>query len=113
MSDAATGMAPAQSRMPVVLGLVLLAAAVLVQVWTGPRDGSPWRRMWFDTLQQAMPRERAEMPAVVVEIDDQSLSRIGQWPWPRHFVGELIRRIHAAGATTIVKSSRQVWHSSS
>lgn len=93
--------APGNGRLSTGAGAVLLVVAVLIQIWSGPGEGPPWRRLWFDTLQQAMPRARAEQPAVVVEIDDESLSQIGQWPWPRHYIAELIRRIDAAGARAI------------
>jgi adenylate cyclase len=41
---------------------------------------------------------RAELPAkvVVVDIDDESFARYGQWPWPRTLVADLVRRIAEA-----------------
>ena len=30
---------------------------------------------------------------MIVDIDEKSLARYGQWPWPRHLVAELVRRI--------------------
>ncbi len=33
---------------------------------------------------------------VIVDIDEKSLHRIGQWPWPRTVVAELIKKINAA-----------------
>ena len=38
---------------------------------------------------------------VIVDIDDASLARIGQWPWPRNTVAELVSQIHQAGAKVI------------
>ena len=32
----------------------------------------------------------------MVDIDEQSLARYGQWPWPRTLVAELVRRIARA-----------------
>ncbi len=83
------------------VGELLLLAAILIQILSGPDEGPPWRRLWFDTLQQVMPRERVATPAVVVEIDNESLGQIGQWPWPRHYLAELIRLVDAAGARAI------------
>src|SRR5690606_9464933 len=34
-------------------------------------------------------------PVVVVDIDEESLGRLGGWPWPRDRLAELIRRIDA------------------
>jgi adenylate cyclase len=38
---------------------------------------------------------------VIVDIDDQSLASIGQWPWPRNVVAELVTAIRGAGARVI------------
>jgi serine phosphatase RsbU (regulator of sigma subunit)/CHASE2 domain-containing sensor protein len=48
---------------------------------------------WFDTFQRMEPRIPQTTPAVVVEIDDRSLAALGQWPWPRTILAELIRDI--------------------
>ncbi|MCX4189701.1 CHASE2 domain-containing protein [Methylophaga sp. OBS3] len=47
----------------------------------------------FDLYQNLMPRERISAPAVIVEIDEQSLAQLGQWPWPRSLLAKLIDRI--------------------
>ncbi len=38
---------------------------------------------------------------VIVEIDAKSLKAIDRWPWPRRYHGQLVERLHAAGARTI------------
>lgn len=38
---------------------------------------------------------------VVVDIDDVSLSALGQWPWPRYRIAELVKRIAAARPAAI------------
>ena len=38
----------------------------------------------------------------IVEIDENSLSQIGRWPWPRDVLGRLVRRVLDAGAATVV-----------
>ena len=38
---------------------------------------------------------------VIVDVDDRSLSTIGQWPWRRDVVAELIERLRSMGARTI------------
>lgn len=37
----------------------------------------------------------------VVDIDEKSLQALGQWPWPRDVVAELVGRIRAAGAKVV------------
>ncbi|MGB7541496.1 MAG: CHASE2 domain-containing protein, partial [Burkholderiales bacterium] len=46
-------------------------------------------------------RERRSAPAVIVAIDEASLKRFGQWPWPRNLVAKLIDAIRAAGPAAI------------
>ena len=50
----------------------------------------------FDGYQKLFPLERTTAPALVVAIDEDSIARFGQWPWPRTRVAELIDRIGAA-----------------
>ena len=41
----------------------------------------------FDGFQQYYPREPlVDDPVIVIDIDDESLRRYGQWPWPRNLV---------------------------
>src|SRR5690242_1761541 len=49
----------------------------------------------FDAYQKIWPRERQSAPAVIVAIDEASLAKYGQWPWPR---SELARLVTAIGA---------------
>ena len=44
---------------------------------------------------------RASGDIVVVKIDDPSLRKYGNWPWPRRYHGELVDRLSAAGAKRI------------
>jgi len=47
----------------------------------------------FDGYQKLAPRVRASAPAVIVAIDEKSLNELGQWPWPRTVVAQLIEAI--------------------
>ncbi|MEO9091496.1 MAG: CHASE2 domain-containing protein, partial [Rhodanobacter sp.] len=58
-------------------------------------------RFMLDTL---LVRTASGAPApdtVVVDIDDVSLSAVGQWPWPRYRVADLIARIAAEHPSAI------------
>ena len=44
-------------------------------------------------MQRAFPLERRSAPATIVAIDEASLARYGQWPWPRTRLAELVERI--------------------
>jgi adenylate cyclase len=56
----------------------------------------------FDTYQRIMPRAEAGAPIAVVDIDENSISELGQWPWPRSTLAQLVDRLGQAGAATIV-----------
>lgn len=60
------------------------------------------RNTVFDQYQRWGPRVYQEVPVRIVDIDDDSLARLGQWPWPRTRVAELVERLRAAGAAAIV-----------
>ncbi|MCX8232125.1 MAG: adenylate/guanylate cyclase domain-containing protein, partial [Alphaproteobacteria bacterium] len=56
----------------------------------------------FDVYQRLAPREYVPVPVKYVDLDDESLERIGQWPWPRTFVAQLVAQLANAGAAAIV-----------
>src|SRR5260370_26887011 len=37
----------------------------------------------FDTFQAVEPRKKTARPVTIVDIDEKSLAKLGQWPWPR------------------------------
>jgi adenylate cyclase len=55
----------------------------------------------FDLYQKAAPRVAEDAPIRVVDIDDRSLKSIGQWPWPRTIVAQLVDRLRGAGAAVV------------
>ena len=55
----------------------------------------------FDFFQVLQPRVAAQRPVVIVDIDEQSLRKFGQWPWPRTRLAELVTRLTKAGALVI------------
>jgi CHASE2 domain-containing sensor protein len=86
-------------------GRPLAAAALLLLAAVLGVSGAPViervRHAGFDAYQRLLPRERVKAPAVIVEIDEKSLVRYGQWPWPRTLLAHLVERIHAGGAFAI------------
>ena len=54
----------------------------------------------FDTFQTLFPRPVLEDdPVVIIDIDDESLNRIGQWPWPRDTLASLTDQTQLAAVT--------------
>ena len=55
----------------------------------------------YDTL---LRFDRARQPTgrvAIVDIDDRSLSTVGQWPWRRSVIAALVSRLRAAGAASV------------
>lgn len=82
-----------------VLGLVVLALCLVADV-TFLAD-NPLRRELYDLSQQLMPRPVVSDLPVIVAVDERSIAEIGQWPWPRTVVADLIDRIGQGGALAI------------
>jgi serine phosphatase RsbU (regulator of sigma subunit)/CHASE2 domain-containing sensor protein len=54
------------------------------------------RTLSFDLYQRLVPRERVSAPVVIVDIDEASLEKLGQWPWPRNLTARMLERIWRA-----------------
>jgi len=59
------------------------------------------RNYSFDSLQRIYPRTVSEYdPVVIIDIDDQSLNQIGQWPWSRDVIAKLVGVTSPAASLT-------------
>lgn len=79
---------------------ILLLAGILGQL-TDTAFFPRLRHMAFDTMARLSPREQRPLPVYVVDIDEASLARLGQWPWPRTRLAELVSRLTEQGAAAI------------
>jgi adenylate cyclase len=85
------------------LGLVfaLLAVAMLIR-YADPFFVSALRLIAFDYYQRLDHRTYDPgLPVRVVDIDSESLAKIGQWPWPRTTMAKLLRTLTEQGAAAI------------
>ena len=80
--------------------VVLLFALVPLRMFD-PRPIEELRLRAFDLFQVLRPREQTARPVVIIDIDEASLKEIGQWPWPRTVVADLVTRLTALGAAAI------------
>ena len=54
----------------------------------------------FDTFQALFPRVTLEDdPVIVIDIDDESLNRLGQWPWSRNALASLTDKTQLSAVT--------------
>lgn len=78
---------------PVLIGLLLLVI--------DSRPQQALRNNLFDQYQRWQPREYTEVPVRIVDIDDESLAKLGQWPWPRTRIAELVEKLGASGTAAV------------
>ena len=55
----------------------------------------------FDAFQRVDPRKKTARPVTIIDIDDKSLEKLGQWPWPRTRIAELVNELTRLGAVVI------------
>ncbi len=63
-----------------------------------------WRNKVFDVYQEVKPREipkPADKPVTIIDLDEQSLETIGQWPWPRNVLAQLVENLMQMGAVLV------------
>src|ERR1700730_18096589 len=58
--------------------------------------------IWLDLYQRAAPRIASDLPLRIIAIDERSLEQVGQWPWPRGIVAQLIDKLRDTGASAVV-----------
>ncbi|MDP2355253.1 MAG: adenylate/guanylate cyclase domain-containing protein [Beijerinckiaceae bacterium] len=60
------------------------------------------RNIVFDQYLRAAPRAWSpDLPVRIIDVDDASLARLGQWPWPRRVIAELTDKLAQNGAAVI------------
>jgi len=82
---------------------ILLAVLALVNLHSADEQAKYFldvpfraaRQLWFDACQRWQPRIPQSHPVTIVAIDESSLTQIGQWPWPRNRMADLVRAIAA------------------
>jgi serine/threonine-protein kinase len=52
-------------------------------------------------LMSSLRRPKEGMPVIIVSIDDISLNKVGDWPWPRSYIAEIINTLSKNGAHTL------------
>jgi len=80
--------------------VVLLFALVPLRI-LDPAPLEEIRLRTFDFYQSLRPRETVSRPVVIVDIDEASLKDIGQWPWPRTILADLVTRLAELGVVAI------------
>ncbi|MBT5193140.1 MAG: adenylate/guanylate cyclase domain-containing protein [Rhodospirillaceae bacterium] len=87
-------------QMVYVIPAVMLLAAMGLRL-EDPSFLQVFRLKLFDLYNQLHPREHQEVPVAILDLDDETLARTGQWPWPRSKLAEMLARVFNAGAKVV------------
>lgn len=84
---------PRPAERPISAGLappaLCLALALVLGAW--PNGFFETSRNWlFDSYQRLWPAQRADSHTLLINIDAASIERVGQWPWPRDRLAQLV-----------------------
>jgi adenylate cyclase len=80
------------------IGLLIGIAALRIADF-GPIE--EFRVRTFDFYQKFDPRVKTARPVTIVDIDEASLKKFGQWPWPRTQVADMVINLANLGAVAI------------
>ncbi|MEL0020521.1 MAG: CHASE2 domain-containing protein, partial [Rickettsiales bacterium] len=80
--------------------IAILVAGMLIRIIDPPFVES-LRVKTFDLYQRLSPRPLGDYPVGIIDIDEKSLAKIGQWPWPRTMIAKLLDQAHKMGAAVV------------
>ena len=82
--------------------LALLIAFAALRI-LDPAPLQELRLRTFDTFQVIDPRVKTIRPVTIVDIDERSLAdpKLGQWPWPRTRIADIVTNLSRLGAVVI------------
>lgn len=89
-----------KQRGAMLAGLAALLVAFALQM-VGVSAIDRVGALLFDSYQRAKPRVYQDAGVRVIDIDDETLRRLGQWPWPRTDIADLNTRLTNAGAAAV------------
>ena len=91
-------------RLASLPGILVVLLVALIALAPPSLVGSSTERIGFlifDAYQRQAPRPYEPVPVKVVDIDEETVRRLGQWPWPRTDIARLTDALAGAGAATI------------
>jgi adenylate cyclase len=83
-----------------LLCLALLVGIAALRI-ADPAPIEELRVRIFDSFQRLDPRVKTVRPVTIVDIDEVSLEKFGQWPWPRTRIADMVTDLTKLGAVAI------------
>jgi len=90
----------ADRRLVLLCGLVPALVAAVLALYR-PAALAGLESSAYDAILRSARTSPPDSRIAIVDIDERSLSTIGQWPWRRDLVGRMIERLRDLGAATI------------
>jgi HD-GYP domain-containing protein (c-di-GMP phosphodiesterase class II) len=91
---------PTRRRLVFLWGLIPVLVTAIVAVYRPTILARVEHTVYDILVRSASPRPRGT-GVVIVDVDERSLATVGQWPWGRDQVGDLITRLRGLGAATV------------
>jgi adenylate cyclase len=91
---------PTRQRLVFLCGVGAVLVTVVLAVFP-PRIFGRLENATYDILLRSIPTRPLSGRIVIVDVDERSLTTIGQWPWRRDLIGDLIDRLRQMGAATV------------
>ena len=85
-----------------LLSFIFLFSLLIILRFINPSYIQSISNFSFDTYQKIFHYELKESPVVIIDVDENSLGQIGQFPWNRKIFADLIDQMVAAKPSTIV-----------
>ncbi|MCH9780565.1 MAG: adenylate/guanylate cyclase domain-containing protein, partial [Alphaproteobacteria bacterium] len=87
----------------VIVGSLTVVLAIAIVRFIDPNLTQSLRYRLFDyyVATDALTRENVPSPVAIIDIDEKSLDALGQWPWPRTVLAQLLLQLKEYGAVAI------------
>ncbi|MBI5047402.1 MAG: CHASE2 domain-containing protein [Deltaproteobacteria bacterium] len=93
-------MKPSKKTSDIVVGLII-TALFCIFFYTKAGFLETVELKSYDLRMRLFPPAKASEEIVIVAIDDESIAKLGRWPWPRIRIADVIKKISQAGAKVI------------
>jgi len=90
-------------RLERIVGYALLVGFIALYI-ADPKPVQFMRLKGFDFYQQIKPRELPppeKKPVTIIDLDEKSLGEVGQWPWPRNIIAQMVENLMKMGAVVV------------
>ena len=88
-------------RTNLFIGSLFIAIFTYLSFMGLPLFESLEKRIYEIEMRLDTPRNPSESKVAIVNIDDKSIRKLGQWPWPRHIIADMIKILKSNGAKFI------------